>query len=184
MNCACPLLVLFDFIMDWFDNFINQWPATLFSSPVSREEEFFFFFFPHQTMTSNNCSLFLYHKWKTKNVLETNTGTPCCHSVILNYKGQSPLLSRMVSALEWIEVQCLASPLKHLKISLTCLSSWNTFNRPFWTKLQPWSSAPAALCFSLLPNHQTLLANSPLQPCSVLKNCNFSLCSSKLFNLF
>lgn len=125
------LWALFYFITGWFDNFVNQWPATLFLQPGFQGRILLFFFPPNHGFKWLLPVSLSQEKGK-KHLGSKYRNPPCCHSVILNCKGQSPLLWRMVSALEWAEVQCLASLLTHLKISLTCLSSWNTFNRPFW----------------------------------------------------
>lgn len=51
---------------------INDLPPS--SNPVSKGGKDVFFF--HQTMASNDQSLFFYFKGKAKTILETNTGTP------------------------------------------------------------------------------------------------------------
>lgn len=114
---------LFTFIKDRVENFVNQYPTTLLIQSTFQGKIFFPF---NQNIKLLFPFSLLQVAWKQKQ------GPPCCYSVILNCRGQSPLFQRMVLTLEWAEVQCLASLLAHWKISLTCLSSWNTFNRAFW----------------------------------------------------
>lgn len=127
---------LFVFITAWPDNFVNQWLATSASSPISGDDYIYSYtsiFFPlhHGFKWPLSVSQSQEKEWQRKPEKQIQEPSRC-RWVILSCKGRSPPLWRMLSALEWAEVQCLASLLTHLKILLTCVSTWNTSNRPFW----------------------------------------------------
>lgn len=140
---------------EWRTLLINSLPPS-FSNPVSREKEFFF--------PLNYDFKWLFPVSLLQVAQKKNQGPPCCHSGILNFRGQSPLFWRMVLALEWAEVQCLASLLTHLKISLTRLSSWNTFKRPFW---KSWSHEAVPLLLSASACYQTNTLYQHTVPCNL-----------------